>query len=42
MGKLKDEKLNEVIDAIVEILQKPPEPPPSASKALERGKNPKS
>lgn len=41
IGKLKDEKINEVITAIIEILQKPPEPPSSASKALERGKNPK-
>ncbi len=42
MGKLKDEKMNEVIKTIIEILQKPSEPPPAASKALERGKNPKS
>lgn len=42
IGKLKDEKINEVITAIIEILQKPPEPPSSASKALERGKSPKS
>jgi mRNA interferase MazF len=42
VGRLKDEKINEVITAIIEILQKPPEPPPPASKALERGKNPKS
>lgn len=42
VGRLKDEKINEVITAIIEILQKPLEPPPPASKALERGKNPKS
>ena len=41
IGKLKDDKINEVITAIIEILQKPPEPPPPASKALERGKKPK-
>ncbi|BAY35057.1 transcriptional modulator of MazE/toxin MazF (plasmid) [Nostoc carneum NIES-2107] len=41
IGKLKDGKLNEVISAIIEILQKPSEPPPPTSKALERGKNPK-
>jgi len=40
VGKLKEEKVNEVITAIIEILQNSPEPPP-ASKALERGKNPK-
>jgi hypothetical protein len=42
IGKLKDEKINEVITTIIEILQKPPEPPPPISKALERGKSPKS
>ncbi|KAF3887052.1 MULTISPECIES: type II toxin-antitoxin system PemK/MazF family toxin [Nostocales] len=42
MGRLKDEKMNEVIKTIIEILQKPFEPSPSTSKALERGKNPKS
>ncbi|MBN3905740.1 MAG: type II toxin-antitoxin system PemK/MazF family toxin [Nostoc sp. NMS1] len=41
IGNLKDAKINEVITAIIEILQKPPEPPPQASRALERGKNPK-
>ncbi|MEO1431429.1 MAG: type II toxin-antitoxin system PemK/MazF family toxin [Cyanobacteria bacterium J06633_8] len=40
LGKLKDDKINEVIIAIIEILQKPPEPPPT-SKALERGRKPK-
>lgn len=40
IGKLNFEKINEVITAIIKILQKPPEPPP-ASKALERGRNPK-
>jgi mRNA interferase MazF len=40
VGKLKEAKVNEVISAIIEILQKSPEPP-TASKALERGKNPK-
>ncbi|MFS0516579.1 type II toxin-antitoxin system PemK/MazF family toxin [Nostoc sp. UIC 10607] len=39
IGKLKDEKINEVITAIIEILQKPPEPPPPESRALERGKS---
>jgi mRNA interferase MazF len=42
IGKLKDEKINQVIATIVEILQKPSELPPPASKARERGKNPKS
>ncbi len=42
IGKLRNEKINEVITAIIEILQKPPEPPPPASRALERGKSPKS
>lgn len=36
IGKLKYEKINEVIAAIVEILQKPPLPPASP-KAWERG-----
>ncbi len=40
IGKLKDDKINEVITVIIEILQKPPEPPPT-SKALERGRKPK-
>lgn len=40
IGKLKDEKTDEVITIIIQILQKPPEPPPT-SKALERGKSPK-
>jgi mRNA interferase MazF len=39
IGKLKDEKINQVIATIVEILQKPFEPPSPASKAWERGKN---
>jgi mRNA interferase MazF len=38
IGNLKDEKTIEVINKIIEILQKPSEPPPPASKALERGK----
>ncbi|MBE9033865.1 type II toxin-antitoxin system PemK/MazF family toxin [aff. Roholtiella sp. LEGE 12411] len=42
LGKLKNEKTNEVITTIIEILQKSPEPPPPESKALERGKSPKS
>ncbi|BAZ53671.1 transcriptional modulator of MazE/toxin MazF [Nostoc sp. NIES-4103] len=42
IGKLKNEKINEVIAAIIIILQKPPEPLPQESKALERGENPKS
>ena len=41
IGHLKDEKTNEVIHKIIEILQKPSEPPPPASKAVERGKRPK-
>jgi mRNA interferase MazF len=41
VGSLKDEKLDKVITAIIEILQEPPSSPPSASKALERGKPPK-
>lgn len=41
IGKLKDDKINEVITAIIEILQKPPEPPLPESKALERGKKPR-
>ncbi|MGB3639448.1 MAG: type II toxin-antitoxin system PemK/MazF family toxin [Rivularia sp. (in: cyanobacteria)] len=41
IGKLKDDKINEVITTIIEILQKPPEPPPPESKALERGRKPK-
>jgi len=40
IGKLKDEKINQVIATIIEILQKPSAPPPPASKAWERGKNP--
>jgi mRNA interferase MazF len=42
LGKLKNEKTNEVITTIIEILQKSPEPPPPESKALERGQSPKS
>jgi mRNA interferase MazF len=42
IGNLKDEKINEVITKIIEILQKPSEAPPPTSKALERGKRPKS
>ncbi len=41
IGNLKDEKINEVINKIIEILQKPSEPPPPTSKALERSKRPK-
>ena len=41
IGNLQDEKINEVINKIIEILQKPSEPPPPKSKALERGKRPK-
>lgn len=40
IGKLKDEKLNELISRILEIIQKPPEPTPK-SKVFERGKSPK-
>lgn len=35
IGKLKDEKTNEAIAKIIEILQKPSLPPPPSSKALE-------
>ena len=44
IGKLRDEKINQVISTIIEILQKPSEPShkPPAIKAWERGKNPKS
>ena len=41
IGKLKYEKINQVIATIIEILQKPSELPPPASKAWERDKNPK-
>ena len=41
IGNLQDEKINEVINKIIEILQKPSELPPPTSKALERGKRPK-
>jgi mRNA interferase MazF len=41
IGKLKDEKTNEAIATIIEILQKPSSPPPPSSKALERDKRPK-
>ncbi len=42
IGSLKDEKINEVINKIIGILQKPSQPPPPTSKALERDKRPKS
>ncbi len=42
IGELKDEKINQVITTIVKILQKSPEPPSPTSKALQRGKNPRS
>jgi mRNA interferase MazF len=41
VGRVKTEKVSQVIDQIIAILQKPPEPPPPASPALERGKRPK-
>ncbi|WP_445633647.1 hypothetical protein NSTC745_05338 [Nostoc sp. DSM 114161] len=41
VGSLKDEKIDKVITAIIEILQEPPSSPTPASKALERGKPPK-
>lgn len=41
IGCLKFEKTNEVIKQIIEILQKPSEPEPPTSPALERGKRPK-
>ncbi len=41
VGSLKDEKIDKVITAIIEILQKPPSSPPPASQALKRGKPPK-
>ena len=40
IGSLKNEKMNEVITQIIEILQKPSPLPPPTSKALERGKPP--
>ncbi|WP_414528319.1 type II toxin-antitoxin system PemK/MazF family toxin [Nodularia chucula] len=40
VGKLKGEKVNKVITAIIDLLQKSPEPPPPGSKAFERGKKP--
>jgi mRNA interferase MazF len=39
IGTLKDEKLNEVIAKIIEILQKAPENPPPSSLALQRRKD---
>jgi mRNA interferase MazF len=41
IGKLKEEKVNELIDVVVEIIQKPPNSPPQ-SKVFERGNSPKS
>jgi mRNA interferase MazF len=41
IGKLKDDKLHQVITTIIEIIEKPSSPPP-ASKAWERSKKPKS
>jgi mRNA interferase MazF len=38
IGSVKDEKLNEVIDKIIEILQSPSDEPPPSSPALERRK----
>jgi mRNA interferase MazF len=40
IGHLKSEKSNEVIGKIIEILQKPHDPPPPSSQALQRGKKP--
>ena len=40
IGKLKDDKLHQVISTIIEIIEKPSSPPP-ASKAWERSKKPK-
>jgi len=40
IGKLKDDKLHQVITTIIEIIEKPSSPPP-ASKAWERSKKPK-
>jgi mRNA interferase MazF len=38
-GTLKDDKVDEVVKALVDLLQKPPESPPTA-KAWERPKKP--
>ncbi|MCX5982246.1 MAG: type II toxin-antitoxin system PemK/MazF family toxin [Nostocales cyanobacterium LacPavin_0920_SED1_MAG_38_18] len=40
IGKIKDDKLHQVISTIIEIIEKPSSPP-SASKAWERSKKPK-
>jgi len=40
IGKLKDDKLHQVISTIIEIIEKPSSPPP-VSKAWERSKKPK-
>ena len=41
IGKLKDDKLHQVISTIIEIIEKPSSPLPPASKAWERSKKPK-
>ena len=41
VGKLKDDKLHQVISTIIEIIEKPSSPLPPASKAWERSKKPK-
>jgi mRNA interferase MazF len=41
IGKIKDDKLHQVISTIIEIIEKPSSPPPPASKAWERSKKPK-
>lgn len=40
IGHLKSEKLSEAIYKIIEILQKPHDPPPPLSQPLQRGKKP--
>jgi mRNA interferase MazF len=41
IGKIKDDKLHQVISTIIEIIEKPSSPPPPVSKAWERSKKPK-
>jgi mRNA interferase MazF len=41
IGKIKDDKLHQVISTIIQIIEKPSSPPPPVSKAWERSKKPK-
>jgi mRNA interferase MazF len=41
VGRVKAEKLSQVIDQVIAILRRPSEPPSPDSPALERGKRPK-